>query len=96
MSVIVSPLINALLSQDRPLLTWIKRIPQYLAELLRLEGRGEHASAQCVQCGSLGAACYRCEDCTAVGLHCQDCIKAVHLALPLHRIRVSRRHVVPS
>ncbi|KAI0702783.1 hypothetical protein C8T65DRAFT_579081 [Cerioporus squamosus] len=73
--------------QDRPLLMWIKRIPQYLAELLRLEGRGEHATPQCVKCGTLGGACYRCEDCCNVGLHCQDCMKSVHAALPLHRIR---------
>ncbi|TFK80373.1 hypothetical protein K466DRAFT_569698 [Polyporus arcularius HHB13444] len=72
---------------DRPLLTWIKRIPQYLGELLRLEGRGDHASAQCARCGTLGSARYRCNDCSTVALHCRDCIKDVHLALPLHRIR---------
>ncbi|KAI0713195.1 hypothetical protein C8T65DRAFT_528834, partial [Cerioporus squamosus] len=72
---------------DRPLLQWRERVDEYLAEMLRLEGRGDHAAMQCVRCGNVGNACYRCDDCTTVALHCIACIKEVHVATPLHTIR---------
>ncbi|RPD55780.1 hypothetical protein L227DRAFT_588422 [Lentinus tigrinus ALCF2SS1-6] len=71
--------------QDRPILQWTTEADNYLAELLRLEGRGDYTDATC-PCRDNGVL-YRCEDCSDVGLHCQKCTLAAHLSHPLHRLR---------
>ncbi|KAK7044982.1 hypothetical protein R3P38DRAFT_3308726 [Favolaschia claudopus] len=59
----------------------------YLAELLRLEGRGDHAVYMTCRCGSAGAD-YRCSDCLSGGeLLCAACVKGAHHQLPLHRVQ---------
>ncbi|RDX48568.1 hypothetical protein OH76DRAFT_1456274 [Lentinus brumalis] len=74
--------------KDRPLLQWMRRIPEYLAELLRLEGRGDHTGSQCKGCGTVGDGTYRCEDCWTTCMYCQVCIVERHVTSPLHRIQV--------
>ncbi|KAJ6556676.1 hypothetical protein B0H10DRAFT_1847547 [Mycena sp. CBHHK59/15] len=60
----------------------------FLAELLRHEGRGEHASeAVCPRCIQ-GEADHRCGDCLGGGeLLCGSCIVTAHQQMPFHRIQ---------
>ncbi|KAF7300835.1 hypothetical protein MKEN_01309400 [Mycena kentingensis (nom. inval.)] len=73
-------------NQDDPLGTWAADDREaYLAELLRLEGRGRHRYSLCRQCDS-GPARFRCRDCLDGGmLHCQSCFVEAHRYLPFHR-----------
>ncbi|KAJ2989457.1 hypothetical protein NUW54_g8777 [Trametes sanguinea] len=71
---------------ERPLLRWIPEIGAYLAELLRLEGRGDFTDGKCTQCGNCSAT-YRCEDCSGGALLCALCIVEGHCKQPLHRIQ---------
>ncbi|RDX43071.1 hypothetical protein OH76DRAFT_1458528 [Lentinus brumalis] len=70
---------------DRPILQWAAEAEAFLAELLRLEGRGDYNTPFC-HCGAHGPL-FRCEDCHDVRLHCQQCILGAHDAHPLHRLR---------
>ncbi|KAJ7763733.1 hypothetical protein B0H16DRAFT_1311081, partial [Mycena metata] len=58
----------------------------FLAEALRLEGRGDYISAEnCARCE--GAADHRCVDCLGFGeLLCATCIVDAHWQLPTHRV----------
>ncbi|KAJ7500344.1 hypothetical protein B0H11DRAFT_1714858 [Mycena galericulata] len=58
----------------------------FLAEALRLEGRGDHARYErCPRCLN-GNADHRCGDCLDGGeLVCSKCLLAAHLKLPFHR-----------
>ncbi|KAJ7051468.1 hypothetical protein C8F01DRAFT_1339499 [Mycena amicta] len=73
---------------DDPQRQWMTDHRQeFLAELLRLEGRGEHRYAMCAGCGE-GEALHRCNDCFNGGrLLCQTCVVREHRWLPLHRIQ---------
>ncbi|KAI0693247.1 hypothetical protein C8T65DRAFT_699285 [Cerioporus squamosus] len=71
---------------DRPLLQWIGEAGAYLAELLRLEGRGKYSQGLC-PCG-LAEGTYQCKDCHDVRLHCKVCLVAAHVAHPMHRIQM--------
>ncbi|KAI0684667.1 hypothetical protein C8T65DRAFT_712959 [Cerioporus squamosus] len=76
-------------ASDRPLLLWSHHVDEYLAELLRLEGRGEHTGGCCTRCGQAGAGIYRCDDCANTSMFCAGCIVADHVSNPLHRIKPS-------
>ncbi|KAH9847790.1 hypothetical protein C2E23DRAFT_942536 [Lenzites betulinus] len=60
-------------------------IDEYLAEMLREEGRGEHVCSNCPRC-FVGPAAFRCRDCRTHVLLCQQCIVAEHACNPLHRV----------
>ncbi|KAJ7733908.1 hypothetical protein B0H16DRAFT_1327784 [Mycena metata] len=79
---------NFILVQDDPLGQWADdHLDTYLSEVLRLEGRGEHANyLLCPRCNE-GEADHRCAHCFSGGeLLCRDCIVAAHAQLPFHRI----------
>lgn len=59
----------------------------FLAELLRLEGRGPLSGHLC-SCGNSRPAEYRCTDCFGGRMACQSCILTWHAGLPLHRTEV--------
>jgi hypothetical protein len=80
--------------QDAPLLDWAgqgKGDPgfrdEYLAEMLRLEGRGNGQLQGCMSCSS-AEGLYRCEDCLGGILECRSCCLQRHRYLPLHIIQV--------
>ncbi|OBZ70079.1 hypothetical protein A0H81_09618 [Grifola frondosa] len=70
---------------DHPLHEWIPEIPEYLNELIRLEGRCGMATDLCAKCQTAGNL-FRCEDCHDLSLYCGQCTKDVHIRHPLHRI----------
>ena len=81
-------------SQDAPLREWggeTKSDPgfreEYLAEFLRLEGRGDGSQPGCMSCTSADGV-YRCEDCMGRLLECPSCCLKRHKLLPLHVIQV--------
>lgn len=77
--------------KDNPLGQWVQdHRQQYLEELLRFEGRGDHAlDTECCRCGK-GVPEYRCCNCLGGGeLVCKDCIVASHRQMPFHSIQVS-------
>ncbi|KAK7017285.1 hypothetical protein R3P38DRAFT_3320598 [Favolaschia claudopus] len=73
---------------DDPLRQWAEDYRSlYLAEILRLEGRGDHAAFTTCRCGGDGAD-YRCTDCLGGGeLLCGSCMRAAHGQLPFHRVQ---------
>ncbi|KAJ7890976.1 hypothetical protein B0H14DRAFT_3428848 [Mycena olivaceomarginata] len=78
---------RALRSSDRPLQQWAEdHLITYLEEVLRLEGRGDHAYLACRLCGA-GIPDHRCRHCLNGGeLICRGCIVAAHAKLPFHII----------
>ncbi|KAF7377339.1 hypothetical protein MSAN_00154900 [Mycena sanguinolenta] len=72
---------------DDPLRQWVEdHRTDYLAESLRLEGRGDHCYSTCRLCYS-GQAEYRCRECLGGGeLMCRTCVLAGHARLPFHQI----------
>ncbi|KAJ7899122.1 hypothetical protein B0H14DRAFT_3124170 [Mycena olivaceomarginata] len=66
---------------DNPLGQWVQdHRQQYLEELLRFEGRGDHAKdTECRRCGK-GVP-------DGGELMCKDCIVAAHRQMPLHKIQ---------
>ncbi|KAF8214216.1 hypothetical protein K438DRAFT_1956307 [Mycena galopus ATCC 62051] len=77
------------LSSDRPLLTWIPLADEYLAELIRLEGRGNVCTTHCPTCPDtvpVAVPLYRCKDCDVRDLFCNNCCVLAHVRNPLHRI----------
>ena len=82
-----------LLGQDRALLQWLTERDVYLAELLRIEGRGDFIKAPCQSCHmSLLGFGFRCVDCHDLGLYCQNCLVKTHASNPLHCVHVSYLH----
>lgn len=88
-------------AQYRPVKVWKERYRfRWLEELLRGEGRGDHAAhAMCVcdhpSCRG-GMAEIRCKDCYGGELLSVECIVRDHARNPLHRIEVCdlRLHIV--
>ncbi|KAF7364230.1 hypothetical protein MSAN_01082600 [Mycena sanguinolenta] len=82
-------------ASDNPLKQWTEdHRDTYLAELLRSEGRGDHAGSVCPRCpmGPPGCAEYRCVSCLSGGeLLFASCIVAAHSFLPFHRIQGTDR-----
>ncbi|KAF9545568.1 hypothetical protein CPC08DRAFT_769836 [Agrocybe pediades] len=76
---------------DNPLLMWTPLIDEYVAEFLRLEGRGDAAT----QSVCAGADCstpmekygFRCRDCFSFQLYCEECMVHIHKTNPLHSIQ---------
>lgn len=78
-------------TQDEPLREWRLHRDEYLAEFLRLEGRGDYTEDYCTSCpvGSQAATPkYRCRDCFSMRLVCTDCCRDAHKENPLHVIEV--------
>lgn len=75
------------LIQDFPLHVWATQRDEFLMEVNRLEGRGDHRGHPCGRCGSLDP-CFRCRDCDGCELYCQTCIVSYHSTNFLHRIQV--------
>ncbi|KAJ7096584.1 hypothetical protein B0H15DRAFT_773847, partial [Mycena belliarum] len=76
-------------NQDRPLAQWIPLRDEYLAEFIRLEGRGDVCTTRCPMCAETTASetpRYRCIDCMHPDLYCQQCCVARHIDHPLDRI----------
>lgn len=76
--------------QDQPLKEWIPHRDEYLAEMIRLEGRGDAELESCPRCppGASSVPCYRCKDCFGMQLLCGTCCVEVHGNNPLHVIEV--------
>ncbi|KAJ6510913.1 hypothetical protein C8R45DRAFT_965557 [Mycena sanguinolenta] len=76
---------------DNPLKQWTDdHRDTYLVELLRSEGRGDHAEAACGRCATRAPvlANHRCVSCLSGGeLLCASCIVTAHRYLPFHRIQ---------
>ncbi|KAJ7429283.1 hypothetical protein B0H11DRAFT_2266310 [Mycena galericulata] len=78
------------LSSDAPLAQWVPLRDEYLAEFLRLEGRGSVAYDFCPACPGQKAASprYRCMDCHWADIVCGECCVRDHRDRPLDRIEV--------
>ncbi|KAF8871964.1 hypothetical protein BD779DRAFT_1613866 [Infundibulicybe gibba] len=65
------------LADSNPLLQWTSDIDNYMAELLRLEGKGEDVyHTTCLACQIPNThAIYRCDSCEDVRLLCKGCIE---------------------
>lgn len=74
---------------------WTHKMDTYLAELLRLEGRGTYTDCNCPSC-AVRLAAYRCADCLGGVLRCADCTVSLHCATPLHRIHVGPHFIFPT
>ncbi|KAG1868741.1 hypothetical protein C8R48DRAFT_598239 [Suillus tomentosus] len=72
--------------RKNPLLVWLNDCDDYLAEMLRMDGRGDYTSDTCYKCGS-APALFRCDDCCDMQLYCGDCTVHNHLRCPTHRIK---------
>ncbi|KAJ7449011.1 hypothetical protein FB451DRAFT_1102933, partial [Mycena latifolia] len=74
-------------NSDDPLRQWAEdHLNEFLAEFLRLEGRGDH-SPTCAAC-LLKPGDHRCVDCLGGGeLLCAGCTVEAHRRLPFHRIQ---------
>ncbi|KAF8158045.1 hypothetical protein B0H34DRAFT_707299 [Crassisporium funariophilum] len=69
---------------------WLPDRDLYLADFLRLEGRGDHPDV-CPRhrhTGKLHHASYCCIDCSGGELLCQGCMVSTHMYNPLHQIEV--------
>ncbi|KAK7030015.1 hypothetical protein R3P38DRAFT_3314632 [Favolaschia claudopus] len=76
----------------RPVKKWKERYrAEFLDELLRTEGRGDHIYTTC-HCGHPGCAgepaMFRCKDCDGCELLSKPCIVREHHRHPLHRVEV--------
>jgi hypothetical protein len=73
-----------------PLRQWEKdERERDLAEVLRLEGRGDYAQkSSCHECVTLPGV-YRCVDCEVAEMYCSTCMVKAHALQPLHCIKVS-------
>ena len=79
----------------------------FLAELVRLDGRGDFQGGTCCVCHATGkhklscltliallislGSLYRCVECFEGSLKCGNCISSAHRQNPFHRIQVSPR-----
>lgn len=73
--------------QDHPLLEWTREVDGFLAEMLRLEGRGEFKTDLCTSCQAAMAS-FRCRDCQDLHLYCCSCSVKQHERNPFHHIMV--------
>ncbi|KAG2144236.1 hypothetical protein DEU56DRAFT_937900 [Suillus clintonianus] len=73
------------MAADNPILVWKEERDTYLAELIRLDGRGDSSSDVCGEC--CAPAQFRCLDCDDLQLYCRGCTVANHLRSPTHRIQ---------
>ncbi|KAJ7578105.1 hypothetical protein C8J56DRAFT_797719 [Mycena floridula] len=76
-------------TQREQLLDWRNELPQFLDEILGLDGRGEAfgESTSCAGChGDMQPPQYRCPECWLSSLVCESCIVERHKEHPLHRV----------
>ena len=72
------------------MLAWLKYTKDFLFEILRLDGRGEHKNqpkcygSRCLK----GEPQYHCRDCLGGSLFCADCIVDNHRSNVFHYIKV--------
>ncbi|KAK7017008.1 hypothetical protein VNI00_018771 [Paramarasmius palmivorus] len=71
------------IASAQPMVTWKAEFPNFLAELLALEGRGGRREEGCVRCNEAGKDQYRCRVCMGSELLCKECIMHVHESRPL-------------
>ncbi|KAG1812886.1 uncharacterized protein BJ212DRAFT_1448064 [Suillus subaureus] len=71
---------------DNPLLVWLSNHNEYLAEMLRMDGRGDFTSDTCCKCTS-APTLFHCNDCRNMQLYCRDCTVCNHLQSPTHCIK---------
>ncbi|KAJ7174319.1 hypothetical protein C8R46DRAFT_891688 [Mycena filopes] len=79
------------LSSDATLKQWVPAVDEYLAEFLRLEGKGFVARDWCPACPEKTRVAnpeYRCIDCFHPDLLCSQCCVAQHRDHPLDRIEM--------
>ncbi|KZT04662.1 uncharacterized protein LAESUDRAFT_657482, partial [Laetiporus sulphureus 93-53] len=72
---------------DHPLHEWIPHHNEWLAELLRHEGRCGFTEEKCPRCQGATAE-IRCVDCDDLTLYCQECTVVMHKQNPYHRLKV--------
>ncbi|KAL0958884.1 hypothetical protein HGRIS_014200 [Hohenbuehelia grisea] len=84
-------------ASDAPLLEWLPYCPEYVREMLRLEGRGDAMDRPCPSCRShpevdeeseRAEALFRCRECFGGILECKRCCLRHHSLLPIHRIQM--------
>ncbi|TFY50630.1 hypothetical protein EVJ58_g10963, partial [Rhodofomes roseus] len=74
-------------ASDNPLEDWRQHhVDDWLAELLRLEGRCGFCDEACASCHEDRAE-YRCDDCNDIQLYCRECAVERHLCNPFHRLQ---------
>ncbi|KAK7461259.1 hypothetical protein VKT23_008434 [Stygiomarasmius scandens] len=72
------------LSSDEPLKHWTPYRDEYLAELIRAEGRNDVDLTACCMCqASDEEPLYRCLDCVYPDLMCRECCRSIHADRPL-------------
>ncbi|KAE9387205.1 hypothetical protein BT96DRAFT_948552 [Gymnopus androsaceus JB14] len=73
------------LTSDQPLLEWRAFADEYLAEMIRNEGRGDSDIEACYCCSD-GVPLYRCMDCFGEDLVCDKCCRELHMDRPLDNV----------
>ncbi|KAJ8469845.1 hypothetical protein ONZ45_g16753 [Pleurotus djamor] len=73
-------------SSDEPLKEWLPFQQQYLAELLRGEGREANTCDGCDSTLGVSEGVI-CEECVGRGVSCRKCCIEAHIHQPLHRIK---------
>ncbi|GBE78836.1 hypothetical protein SCP_0200330 [Sparassis crispa] len=71
---------------DNPLLQWVPKIDNWLAELICLEGRCSYTDELRPACQT-NQATIRCEDCQDLRLYCTTCTVNRHAQSPFHRLK---------
>ncbi|KAJ3831646.1 hypothetical protein F5878DRAFT_647455, partial [Lentinula raphanica] len=71
------------LTSDQPLLEWRAHADDYLAEMIRVEGRGDSNVERCCLCEQEKTALFRCMECFSEDLICEDCCREKHEDRPL-------------
>lgn len=84
--------------KDKGVLGWLAHIDSYLAEMMRLEGRGRYIDDKCGGCREVlrHGLGLRCDDCHDRGLYCLACCVINHLRHPFHRIQVRLRRFLAA
>ncbi|KAJ3709697.1 hypothetical protein C8R42DRAFT_598178 [Lentinula raphanica] len=73
--------------QDQPLLEWRAHADEYLAEMIRIEGRGERDVERCGLCEREGKEpLFRCMECFSEDLLCEECCREKHVDKPLDAV----------
>lgn len=71
------------------MLEWRPFADEYLAEMVRNEGRGDSDIETCYRCNQ-GVPMYRCMECFLEDLICERCCREVHMERPLDIVEVRK------
>lgn len=78
--------------KDEPLLAWRPFADEYLAKMMRAEGRGDGNLEVCYRCrasaGDVRVPLFRCLECFSEDLVCEECCREAHMEHPLHVVEV--------